>query len=232
MLAVTGCGDYDPPGFTGGSAGTGGTDGTGGTTSDSAGSGGTVSSAGSSGMGGSSSSPATVSASGCTMTEGGTAVTGLCADAPLNALTQTQQLQLCSDTGAYAAGVIDRAVGCKYVAIVASASASAPTEAEMRVVCAAREMACNQDASIMGAGALTQCSGVPASCTATVAQYSTCVMDEAVVFEQGATALVSCSMLTLGDISTLYAIPMTATNAPGCTAIKAACPTFTLPYIN
>jgi hypothetical protein len=225
MVAVTGCGDYDPPGFTGGSAGSGGT-------TSSAGSGGMASSAGSGGMAGSSGAPAVPSASGCTMTEGGTLVTSLCADAPLNALTQAEQLQLCSDTGAYAAGAIDRAVGCKYNAIVTSASASAPTEAEMRVVCAATEMACIQDASVRSAGALTQCSGVPASCTATVEQYSTCVMDEAVVFEQGATALTSCSMLTLENLSALYDVPMAATSAPGCMELKTACPTFNLPYIN
>jgi hypothetical protein len=166
------------------------------------------------------------------MTEGGTAVTGLCADAPLNALTQAEQLQLCSDTAAYVTSIVDRAVGCKYVAIVTSASASAPTETEMRAVCAATEMACNQDPNVKSAGALTQCSGVPRACTATVEQYSTCVMDEAVVFEQGATALVSCSMLTLGDVTTLYEVPMDAISAPGCMAIKTACPTFNLPYIN
>ncbi len=221
-LAVVGCGDYDPPGF-GGTAGGGGmtgSAGSGGTTGDPAGS------------GGSAGSPAASSASGCTMTEGGTLVTSLCADAPLNALTQAEQLQLCSDTGAYAAGVIDRAVGCKYGAIMTSASASAPTEAEMRVVCAATEMACNQDTSIKSAGALTQCSGVPATCAATVEQYSTCVMDETAVFEQGATALVSCSMLTLANLSALYEVPMAAMSAPGCMEIKTACPTFNLPYIN
>jgi hypothetical protein len=166
------------------------------------------------------------------MTEGGTAVTGLCADAPLNALTQAEQLQLCGDTAAYVTSIVDRAVGCKYVAIVTSASASAPTETEMRAVCAAKEMACNQDPSIKSAGALTQCSRVPPACTATVEQYSACVMDEAVVFEQGATALVGCSMLTLGDVTTLYEVPMNAISAPGCMAIKTACPTFNLPYID
>jgi hypothetical protein len=226
MVAVMGCGDYDPPGFMGGSAGTGGA------ATASAGSDGSTTSAGSGGMGGSAGAPATPSASGCTMNEGGTLVTSFCADAPLNALTQAEQLQLCSDTGAYAAGVIDRAVGCKYNAIVTSASASAPTETEMRAVCAATEMACIQDDAVKSAGASTLCSGVPASCTATVEQYSTCVMDEAVVFEQGATELVSCSMLTLANLTAIYEVPMDATSAPGCMELKAACPTFILPYIN
>lgn len=174
----------------------------------------------------------TASASGCTMTQGGTMVTSLCSEAPLNALTPAEQVQLCSETGAYVAGAVDRAVSCKYVAIVASASSSAPTEAEMQAACSAREMACNQDDTIMGAGAMTQCSAIPMTCSATVAQYSACVLDQAVVFEQGATALTSCAMLTLANLSTVYDVPMAATNAPGCMALKTACPTFNLPYIN
>jgi hypothetical protein len=39
-------------------------------------------------------------------------------------------------------------------------------------------------------------------------------------------------MLTLGDVTTLYEVPMDAISAPGCMAIKTACPTFNLPYIN
>jgi hypothetical protein len=166
------------------------------------------------------------------MTEGGTEVTSFCADAPLNALTQAEQVELCAETGAYVVGVVDRAISCKFVSIRASGSASAPTEPEMRAVCAAGEMACNQDATVMGAGAMTQCSGIPAGCTATIEQYSTCIMDAAVVFEQEADALVGCSMLTLTNLATFYEVPTTASNAPGCAAIKAACPTYILPYIN
>ncbi len=234
VLGALGCGDYDPApsgDAAGSSAGNGGTaGGSGGSSSGSGGSGG--SSSGSGGMAGAGGGPATSSASGCTRAEGGTAVTSLCSSAPLNTLTQAEQVALCSDTAAYVTSVIDRPIGCKYVAIVASASSSAPTEAEMQAVCAAREMACNQDETVMGAGALTQCSGIPATCAATVEQYSACVIDEALVFEQEAGALVGCSMLTLANLSTLYEVPMAATNAPGCTALRTACPTFNLPYIN
>ena len=173
-----------------------------------------------------------VSASDCTTEEGGTAVTGLCADAPLNALTDAEVSRLCTDTGAYIAGSITRATGCKYVAIIAAASNSSPTEEELQAACAGSEDSCNQDDTIMGPGGGTLCGQIPATCTATVEQYSACVMDEAVVFEQGASELVSCSMLTFGNLSTAYDVPTAASDAPTCMEIKMACPNFSVPYVN
>ena len=94
------------------------------------------------------------------------------------------------------------------------------------------ESTCNQDPTVPGPGAMTLCSQIPATCTATVAQYSTCVMEEAALFEQGANALTSCSMLTFENLSAAYDVPTAATQAPGCMAVKMACPNFSLPYIN
>lgn len=172
------------------------------------------------------------SASGCTKTEGGTEVTGFCGAASLNTLTEAEELQLCNDTGDYAAGAISRAAGCKYVAIVAAASNSSPTEAELQSACSARESACNQDDTVMRPGENTQCSRIPTTCSATVEQYAACVMAASVVFEQSASALTSCSSLTFGNLTTVYEVPTAASDAPGCMAIKAACPNFSLPYIN
>jgi hypothetical protein len=173
-----------------------------------------------------------VSASGCSKTAGGTAVTGLCGGAPLNTLTAAEAATLCTDTSAYIASAIGRANGCKYLGIIAAASNSAPSEEQLQAACSTSESACNEDASIAGPGANTLCGSVPPTCTATVEQYSTCVTGQAVVFDQGASELVSCSMLTFGNLSTAYDVPMAATAAPACMAIKTACPSFTLPYIN
>jgi hypothetical protein len=166
------------------------------------------------------------------MDEGGTAVTGLCGDAPLNTLTQAEVLQLCSDTGAYAASSISKAGGCKYAGIVTAASSSSPTEAQLQAACSAKESNCTQSDTATGPGSNIQCSQIPPTCTATVAQYSACVVNEAVLFDQGASALVSCSMLTFANLSTAYDVPTAAMGAPNCMDISMACPTFSLPYID
>jgi hypothetical protein len=168
----------------------------------------------------------------CTRLAGGTAVTDLCGAALLNSLTGAEAMQLCSDTSAYVAGSITRATGCKYAGIIAAASNSSPTEAQLQASCAATERTCNQDDTVMRPGENTLCSQIPRTCTATVEQYSTCITDEALLFEQGASALISCSMLTFGNLSTAYTVPTAASEAPSCRAVKAACPTFSLPYIN
>ena len=177
-------------------------------------------------------SMAPVAAGSCTMAAGGTAVTSLCGAAALNTLTAAESSQLCSDTSAYVVAAIPRATGCKYQAIVAAASNSSPTEAQLQAACASTEATCNQDASVMGPGANTLCGQIPATCTATVAQYSTCVEDQAVVFAQEAGELTSCSTLTFGNLSTVYDVPNAANAAPSCMTLETACPNFTLPYIN
>lgn len=222
VIALIGCSGEDQAA---GDDTAGGGSGSGGNAGSSSGSGGAA-------AGGGSSSMDEAAASGCSMTQGGTEVTGLCGSAPLNALTAAQALQLCNDTSAYVVSAITRPTGCKYVAIVAAASNSSPTEAELQSACSAREAACTQDTTIMGPGAMTLCGQIPATCAATVEQYSACVMEEAVLFEQGASALISCSMLTFGNLSTVYDVPMAASAAPSCAAIKTACPNFSLPYIN
>lgn len=168
----------------------------------------------------------------CTRTAGGTAVTSLCGAAALNTLTSAEALQLCNDTSTYVAGSITRSTGCKYAAIIAAASNSSPTEAQLQASCAATENACNQDDSVTRPGENTLCSQIPPTCTATVEQYSSCIADEALLFEQGAAALISCSLLTFGNLSTAYDVPNAATEAAGCAALEAACPSFSLPYIN
>lgn len=168
----------------------------------------------------------------CTLSAGGTLVSSLCGTAPLNTLTGAEAVQLCNETSTYVASAITRATGCKYAGIIAAASNSSPTEAQLQASCAATESTCNQDDTVPRPGENTLCSQIPPTCTATVAQYSTCVEDEAARFEEGARALVSCSMLTFGNLSTAYDVPTAASDVASCRAVKMSCPSFSLPYIN
>lgn len=170
--------------------------------------------------------------SSCTMSSGGTMVTNFCGSAALNTLTAAEATQLCTDTGAYITAAISRPTGCKYAAIVAAASTSAPTNEQMQAACASSEASCNQDASVPGPGEMTSCGQIPPTCTATIEQYSTCVMDQADIFEQEANELTSCSMLTFANLSTVYDVPTAANAAPSCVTLQTACPNFTVPYIN
>jgi hypothetical protein len=173
-----------------------------------------------------------VPAGSCTMSSGGTMVTNFCGSAAINTLTAAEAVQLCTETGAFVTAAISRPTGCKFRAIVAAVSTSAPTNEEMQAACAASEAACNDDPSVPGPGGETSCSQIPPTCTATIEQYSTCMVDQAAVFEQQATALTSCSTLTFANLSTVYDVAPAANAAPGCMALQTACPTFNVPYIN
>jgi hypothetical protein len=173
-----------------------------------------------------------VAASSCTKSSGGTMVTNFCGSAALNTLTAAETTQLCTETGDFVTAAISRPTGCKFRAIVFAASNSSPTNEQMQAACAATEASCNDDSSIPGPGGETSCSQIPPTCTATIEQYSACMADQAVVFEQQANALTSCSTLTFANLSTVYDVATAANAAAGCMALKTACPTFNLPYIN
>jgi hypothetical protein len=210
----------------GGAAGTsasGGSSGssTGGTQGGSAGSGGTAGSAGNGGSGG---------GSPCTGSGGASSVTSICGSRPLNSLTAQEATQLCNDTTAYVRRAVGSANVCKYAAIVNASSQSAPTEGELQAACTAAESSCNQDDNRMTPTAL--CGDIPPTCTATVEQYSACVVDEGMLFDQGASALVDCSTLTFANLSTAFDVPTTASEAPSCMALMTACSNFFPPYIN
>jgi hypothetical protein len=251
LFALVGCGDPGDASGGGGSAGSGGAGsggaglggaGSGGAGSGGAGSGGLggagLGAAGSGGAGlggagsggGSSGSAGSGTASTCTKDQGGTVVTGLCGDAPLNTLTPAEITQLCDDTNAYVGGSVSKQNACKYSALLDAASSSSPTEVELQAYCSDAENACNQDAASMGPGAL--CGQVPSTCSATVAQYSVCIVDETALFEQGVSELVSCSMMTFDDVTSIYDVSTDADDAAGCMALMTACPNYFPPYIN
>src|SRR6185295_2019282 len=172
-VAVASCSDYSS-----------GDNGTGGTGVGQAGAGGSA--AGSAGAGGAGNDE-DAGVRTCTPDAGAGAVTSLCNSLVLNTLSPLEESQLCDDTGAYFKRTISRPNGCRFSAHKNAASSSAPTEAQLQTSCTNAENACGADAG-PGPNLFASCSGVPATCTATIAQYTACVVDETVLFEQGATS--------------------------------------------
>ena len=172
-MVTAACSSSSSSGGTGGTSSSGGSVGTGGTSS----SGGTV------GTGGSSDSGGTVGTGGSS--SGATAVTTLNDGLALKALTTADAAQLCKDTYAYFGKTIPMATACKYKGLSYATSSSAPSDSQFQQVCKDHEATCTQAGSGVGSATDPGCSALPSTCTATVAQYSACISDEVVTFNQG-----------------------------------------------
>jgi len=205
--AATGCSE--------GGSGTTGTAGSGG-----AGTGGTTGTAGSTG--------------GTTGTGGGAgggSVTSISGDRTLGSLTKAESDQLCDDTKAYFMAAISKANSCKFSALSNAASTSAPDDTVLRSNCTSMETSCNASAT-MGPGASTSCFMPPATCTATVTQYSACISDGAALLNQSASTLPGCSAVRLADITPIFGAVEALYQAAGCMVLTAACPDFVFPIAN
>lgn len=159
---------------------------------------------------------------------GGTAVTTIMGSKTLGSLTATQATQLCNDTSAYFGRNITKGQACKFGALTFSVSSSAPTDADLRAGCTNTETDCNQsDAST---GIAIMCGSIPTSCTATVAQYSTCVVDQSALYKTNLAGLPACSVLTRADFDKITMSLPNASPPASCDALMSACPDLALPF--
>lgn len=159
---------------------------------------------------------------------GGTAITTIMGSKTLGSLTAAQGTQLCNDTSGYFGRNITKAQACKFGALSFSLSSSAPTEADLRTGCTNTENDCNQ--SDAATGIAVMCSSIPPSCTATVAQYSACVVDQGALYETNLAALPACSALTRADFDKITTSLPNASPPASCDALMSACPDLTLPF--
>jgi hypothetical protein len=162
---------------------------------------------------------------------GGGSVTSISASKTLGSLTTAESTQLCDDTKAYFMTSISKANSCKFSALSMAASTSAPSDAVLRTNCTSMETSCNASAT-MGPGASTSCFPPPATCTATVAQYSACISDQAGLLTQNANTLPSCSAVRLADIAPIFGAVEALYQVPGCVALMNVCPDFVFPIAN
>jgi len=147
------------------------------------------------------------------------AVTTLPGGTAVNALSPAEVTQLCNDTYAYFASAIAKATTCKWRGLAYAASSSAPSDAQVQTNCTGKETSCNgSDPWADNPG----CNDIPTTCTATVAEYSTCIGDEATAFIQTVNGLKACATLTRADTPALFDV-MAAPPPASCMALMNKC---------
>lgn len=149
---------------------------------------------------------------------GGAQVTTVASSAALGALTTQDATKLCDDTFAYFRTAIPVANICKWRGLSFATSSSAPSDVELRQFCSDKETGCLGDPST--AFTNTICSPFPGDCTATVAEYSTCIRDTVTMFNQTVEALPVCSMYAMSLRQGVW--DAQAATPPSCTF--SACP--------
>ena len=156
-------------------------------------------------------------------TGAGGPLTSLAGTGSLGSLTPSDAAQLCSDTYAYFQRTVSQATLCKEAGLTYGVSSSASSDAQLQQNCNGQQAACLADGP-----AIASCSSLPASCTATVAQYSACIMDEDAAFNSGVAGLASCSTVTLADLQAVWNF-VAADPPASCASLTNTCPTLDLP---
>jgi hypothetical protein len=161
------------------------------------------SSEGTGGTGGTTS--ATGGSSGCTGGGSGEPVTTVSGCKALNALTEEEFTQLCNDTYAYFGNGISAETTCKWKGVAFATSSSAPTVEQLQENCRTKESSCLADAAAVWSNN-PGCNEFPEDCTATVAQWATCIQDETTNFNQQVSGLPGCDSFTKDYWDPVWAI--------------------------
>ena len=182
------------------------------------------------GMGGSSGTSAGGNATGTGGMGGssGTSVTSVSGTKAITSLNATEGTQLCNDTYSYFDTTVPRAMACKWNGLSRAASSSSRTQDDLQKGCALAENSCLQ--SDAGAFPNPGCGDIPkANCTATVAQYSSCIGDEIAAFKQTVNGLPECNVATLADTSPIFDALGGGTPPASCASLGDACPALVIP---
>jgi hypothetical protein len=214
MMTTLGCSSSNGGG-TGGSGGgssTGGTPGTGGVPAT-GGAGGRAGSPGTGGggNGGSGTSP----------------VTTISGTKALNALSTTEATQLCNDTYAYFGSAISMTTICKWQGLFYGSQSSPPSQSVLQQKCTQKETSCTGGgdpwANNIG------CNDLPSDCSATVAQYATCIHDQVAAFVQTVNGLPDCASLMTTDESKVTDAQINANPPASCASLVSQCADLTPP---
>jgi non-reducing end alpha-L-arabinofuranosidase len=205
-------------GGNGGNGGSGGGGGSGGNspTSGSSAVGGSSASGGSSGGGASSSGKATGGSE-------GVSITNIDGGKTIGSLTSPEADQLCKDTYAYFGKTINQATLCKWTGLAYTISSSPLDDTMMQGNCKDAEATC------LKAGAyVPSCRPLPSTCKATVAQYSTCITEQAASYNTNVGALSTCSKVTSADKAAIWEFMINGM-PKSCTSLTDECATLDVP---
>jgi hypothetical protein len=213
LAAAAGCSSSNGGGGTGGSTGTGGTTATGGTraTGGTTGSAGALGGAGTSGTGGA----------------GGAPVTTLSPSKAVNALSAAEAKQLCDETYAYFGTTITKTTTCKWQGLFYGSQSSPPSQSVLQQKCSQKETSCNQVSDPWADN--IGCNDIPTGCTATVAEYATCISDQVAAFIQTVDGLPDCAALMTTDESKVTDAQINPNPPASCASLANKCPDLTPP---
>jgi hypothetical protein len=121
--------------------------------------------------------------------------TGLPANKGLGTLSPDEANQLCAATASYVASKA-KMTTCQLEAD-AAAFTQAKTDADARMICKQQLDSCLAAPAAGGGGTDTGCKPPPASCTATVGDYESCLNDLSSAYDKALAGLPNCDTLTL-----------------------------------
>jgi len=160
---------------------------------------------------------------------GSSGFTTLSGTTSLSALTPAQATQLCNDTYAHFGTAITDATMCKWKGLAFATSSSAPSPEQYRANCVEKETSCLADPAAARSNN-PGCSSFPGGCTATVAEYSTCVNDQIAFFNQTVAGIAACAEFssTSSDAvwAALGAMPPASCTFSNCTGLYPPNPLF------
>ena len=155
-----------------------------------------------------------------------TAVTTVDGTKPLNTLTAAETTQLCNDIDAYMGKGVSKANLCKMAAVMDAAFGGPTSDAAAQAACTS---VYNQCMAAPASSSTQTCDPIPATCTATVAQFSACATDSLVALNQVLGAIPSCNAITLAELSSSSGTTTDTTTTPAsCQAFETACPTYSV----
>ena len=144
--------------------------------------------------------------------------TSIPASKRLSDLTPAERDQLCMDLGQWAMSGPFLTDGCRATAWLTTSLAASQdtsmTDTDLQALCQTLYDGC------VAGGVTTNCSQVPATCTATVGEYDTCLSDSVAALG----GLPPCSAVTRASLPSTVAHLTSQQNSAACTSLQNKCP--------
>jgi hypothetical protein len=144
--------------------------------------------------------------------------TSIPADKHISDLTPAERDQLCTDLGQWAMTGPFLTDGCRATALLTTSLAASQdtsmTDGDLQMICQQLYDAC------VAGGVTINCSQIPATCTATVGAYDTCLSDSVAALG----GLPPCSSVTRASLPSTVARLSSPPNSAACTVLQNKCP--------